>query len=136
MKTTWILLFSLCALSLDIVSAQQTLNVDSISAPANLDNIHNQKIASDSLSTTFLVFIKNNVRLHKHVAHTENVVVLEGEAEMILGDKTLKIKKGDWIFIPKNTAHAVKTTSTIPLKVLSIQSPNFDGSDRVILEKY
>jgi mannose-6-phosphate isomerase-like protein (cupin superfamily) len=60
--------------------------------------------------------------------------VLEGKAEMTLNDKTFSIKKGDVIFIPKNSFHSVKTTSKIPLKVLSIQAPYFDGKDRVFKE--
>jgi len=39
---------------------------------------------------------------------------------------------GGSIFIPQNTWHYVKVTSAEPLKVLSIQAPNFDGKDRVL----
>ena len=35
------------------------------------------------------------------------------------------------ITIPKNTWHYAKTTSKEPLKVISIQAPNFDGKDRI-----
>jgi len=53
---------------------------------------------------------------------------------MILGDKTIKVKKGDIIFIPKNTVHSLKVNSQTPMKVVSIQSPFFDGTDRVFIE--
>ena len=49
-------------------------------------------------------------------------------------EKVFEIKKGDVVFIPKNTAHAVKSTGKQPLKVLSVQSPNFDGKDRIFIE--
>jgi len=98
------------------------------------DNIYSEKIAGDSLSTSFLILIKKEVKLHKHLEHSEHVYVLEGEGNMQLGNEWFKIKKGDLIFIPKNTAHKVVTTSEIPLKVISIQSPQFDGTDRILLE--
>lgn len=53
---------------------------------------------------------------------------------MLLGDKTFKVKKGDMIFIPINTVHSLKVTTSIPLKVLSVQSPRFDGKDRIFVD--
>ena len=71
--------------------------------------------------------------LHKHEWHTEQVYILEGTATMRLGDSWFDIKANDYIVIPQNTLHAVKVTSSTPLKVMSIQSPYFDGSDRVMI---
>jgi mannose-6-phosphate isomerase-like protein (cupin superfamily) len=51
-----------------------------------------------------------------------------------LGKSKRGIKKGDLIFIPKGTPHAVKTISAVPLKVISVQSPLFDGSDRIMID--
>ncbi len=89
---------------------------------------------TDSLTSSFCIVIKKEVKAHKHLTHAEHVVVLEGTAQMRLGDKQFEIKKGDVIFIPKNTVHAVKNTGKVPLKVLSFQAPNFDGKDRVFIE--
>ena len=93
-----------------------------------------KKLTEDSLSSTFLICIPRQVKLHKHAHHTENVVVLSGEAMMQLGNETLHIRKGHTVFIPCNTPHKVTVTSKEPLRVLSIQSPRFDGSDRILLE--
>lgn len=117
-----------------LLSFAQNTNINSLTANDNFDNIFSVKIAGDSLCTSFIIWIKKEVKLHKHSEHSEHVYVLEGEGNMKLGNKMLKIKTGDLIFIPKNTPHKVVTTSTIPLKVLSIQSPSFDGSDRILLE--
>jgi len=106
-------------------------SIDTISAPAALDNIYNRPLYSDSLTSSFVIFIKKEVKEHKHVAHAEHIIVMDGEAVMKLDGKSFKIKKGDIVFIPKNTWHYVKTTSKIPLKVVSIQAPNFDGKDRI-----
>lgn len=98
------------------------------------ENVYSEKIAEDSLSSSFLIWIKKEVKLHKHLEHSEHVYVLEGEGNMQLGNETFKIKAGYLIFIPQNTPHKVVTTSNTPLKVISIQSPKFDGTDRILME--
>lgn len=114
--------------------AQNTQNTDTIQCPAGVENVYSRPLYSDSLCSSFVIFIKKEVKLHKHLHHTEHVTVLEGEATMTLGDKVFTVKKGDFIFIPKNTPHKVVTTSKTPLKVISLQAPYFDGTDRVLLE--
>jgi mannose-6-phosphate isomerase-like protein (cupin superfamily) len=118
------------ALINDIRSIPQQ-NLDTIKAPAGFDNIYSRPLYSDSLSSSFVIFIKKEVKEHKHAEHTENIVVLDGAAVMKKDGVSFKINKGDMVFIPKNTWHYVKVTSKTPLKVLSIQSPNFDGKDRI-----
>lgn len=112
----------------------QNQSLDTIKAPANYDGIYVRMVASDSLSSSFVIFFKKEVKKHKHATHTENVYILEGEGEMLLGDKIFKVKKGDMIFIPMNTVHSLKVTSSNPVKVLSVQSPNFDGKDRIFVD--
>lgn len=129
MKKLFILL-----LLFPIFATAQNQSLDTIKAPANYDGIYSRMVASDSLSSSFVIFIKKEVKKHKHVTHTENVFILEGEGEMLLGDKTFKVKKGDIIFIPMNTVHSLKVTSSTPVKVLSIQSPHFDGKDRIFVD--
>ncbi|KAB2917696.1 MAG: cupin domain-containing protein [Bacteroidetes bacterium] len=114
--------------------AQNTQNTDTIQCPAGVENVYSRPLYSDSLCSSFVIFIKKEVKLHKHLHHTEHVTVLDGEAIMTLGDKVFTVKKGDFIFIPKNTPHRVVTTSKTPLKVVSLQAPYFDGTDRVLLE--
>lgn len=111
------------------------INLDSIMPNAEYENVSNQMIYSDSSVSTFIIWVKTSVPLHKHASHTEQVTVLEGTADMRVGDKLFTIKKGDIIFIPEDTPHSVMVTSAIPLKVLSIQAPEFKGDDRILLEK-
>ena len=117
-----------------INNAQSLQTLDSIKAPNFYENIHVIKIASDSLTSSFIVFIKKEVKNHKHVFHTEHIYVLEGEGDLKLNNEIMHIKKGDIIFIPKNSPHSVIVTSTSALKVLSIQAPFFDGTDRVFID--
>lgn len=118
-----------------IYGRSQTLfHGDSLNAITNeVLTVH--KLAGDTLASSFLIVISSEVKLHKHQTHSEHVVVLEGEGLMTLGEKQFPIKKHDVVFIPKDTYHAVKLTSKIPLKVISIQAPKFDGADRIFKDQ-
>jgi len=98
------------------------------------ENITVKKLSTDINSTTFAIWIKQSVKLHKHVNHVENVYITEGSGEFQLGDSIHQVKSGDLIVIPKNTWHGVKVNSTNPMKVISVQSPEFIGKDRVFKE--
>ena len=117
-----------------VTSYAQHFSTDSIGAKTVSDNIYNKSLFGDSLASSFVIVIKKEVKLHKHLTHSEHVVVLEGKGQMTLGSKGFEIKKGDVVFIPKNTTHAVISTGDVPLKVLSIQAPKFDGKDRYFIE--
>lgn len=132
MAMRYLILFFFCFPFLS--QAQMHFNADTVRAPKQFENIHVVKVADDTLSTTFVIFIKKEVALHRHNDHTENVVILEGAGMMTLGDKTFRVKEEDVIFIPKGTPHSVVVKSKQPMKVLSIQSPRFDGSDREMLK--
>ncbi len=116
------------------IHAQSLQSTDTVKAPLVYENVFVKPITTDSLACSYVIFVKKEVKKHKHVFHTEHVYVLEGEGELLLGDKTLIVKKGDIIFIPKNTVHSLKTTSLVPVKIISIQAPYFDGKDRVFIE--
>lgn len=109
-------------------------SLDTIKAPGQYENLYNRPLYSDAEASSFVIFIKKEVKEHRHATHAEHIVVLEGEAEMKVDGKGFTIKKGDVIFVPKNTWHSVKVTSKTPLKVLSLQAPNFDGKDRIFKE--
>lgn len=133
MKSILILLSVLFVLQMKAQNLIQS--ADTIKAPAAFENIYSRALYTDTSNvSSFVIFIKKEVKAHKHLTHAEHVIVLEGKAEMTLNDKTFSIKKGDIIFIPNNSFHSVKTTSKIPLKVLSIQAPYFDGKDRIFKE--
>ena len=117
------------------INFENCVNVDTVGNNSKTDNIYVKNLFSDSLTSSFCIVIKNEVKAHKHITHSENVLVMQGEGKMKLADKIFSIKKGDLIFIPKNTVHSVKTISKIPLKVISIQAPIFDGKDRVMVEE-
>lgn len=114
--------------------AQYGGNINKLKPPKEFENIHVEKLYSDARSSSFVIWVKDKVRLHKHAAHTEQVVVLAGKGLMRTGEEVRQIKKGDIIYIPQGTPHSVKVTGGV-LKVLSVQSPEFKGKDRIFLEE-
>lgn len=114
----------------------QYVSSDTIGRKAAFENIYSLKLSGDSLCTGYCIVIKKEVKAHKHATHSEHVVVLEGQGKMYLGEKSFLIKKGDVVFIPKNTAHSVISIGKNgPLKVISVQAPLFDGTDRIMIEQ-
>ncbi|MEH0154322.1 cupin domain-containing protein [Limibacter armeniacum] len=116
-------------------NGQNITSLEKIEPNTVYENVHVKPIASNEQVTSFIIWVKTSVRKHKHIHHTESVYILDGKAEMLLGEQTLNIQKGDYIFIPKGTPHAViKVMGNKPLKVLSVQSPKFTGEDRIFIE--
>lgn len=110
-------------------------NIHNLTPKEEYSNVKVLPLHSDENTSLFIIFVKQAVRKHVHQYHTEVVTVLEGTGKMYLGGDYFDIKKGDHIVIPPNTAHAVVTTSAKPLKVLSAQSPEFLGQDRIFIEE-
>ena len=112
----------------------ERLALSDITMPSDTDNVYVHKIASDAHSSDFVIFIKNQVPLHKHLEHTETVYILEGRGMFQQGDTKMEVGPGDYLRIPENTPHAVTVLSEEPMKVLSIQAPEFLGEDRVFIK--
>jgi mannose-6-phosphate isomerase-like protein (cupin superfamily) len=119
-----VLLFPLCSFG-------QTHNLIEYAFDEPVPDVQITHLGGDSLSSSFLINIKTEVKSHKHAFHSEHVYIVDGEGTMKLGDDQFAVRPGDHVFVPKNTFHSVRVTSTKPLKVLSIQSPLFDGKDRI-----
>jgi mannose-6-phosphate isomerase-like protein (cupin superfamily) len=127
------LLFSLLILLFTYHAQSQKIALSD--CQSNSDKpIANSALHSDSLSSSFAICIFKEVKLHRHLHHTEQIYVVSGEALMQLGESQFAIKKGDVILIRKGMPHKVTVTSAEPLKVLSVQAPYFDGTDREWLE--
>ena len=95
------------------------------------DNISITKLSTNTDATTFAIWIKKKVKIHKHINHTEHVYIKEGKGKFQLADSLYNVKTGDLFIVPKNTWHGVVVESKNPMKVISIQSPEFFGKDRV-----
>lgn len=111
--------------------AQTVLSSSALECPPGEGSVRSRTLSSDSLSTSFLLCIHGGVKPHLHAYHTEHVHVLDGSGTMLLGDSIFTIAKGSFISIPRGTPHAVRVSGDGPLRVISVQAPFFDGSDRV-----
>lgn len=105
-------------------------NLNKLPAHKSYDNILVKRIGGDNLSTQFVIWVKDTVRTHRHEEHSEALYVLSGQGTFYMEDKKFTVEKGDFVSVPKKTWHAVKVTSSEPLKVISVQSPAFYGEDR------
>ncbi len=94
------------------------------------ENSYSEKIAEDSLQSTFFIAIKKSVLPHYHKEHSECIVILSGKGVMTLGEQKIKLRQGMQVSIPKKTVHSVSVKGKNPLRVISIQSPMFDAKDR------
>lgn len=129
------LLITLAACVIAVVGYSQSIqDLHNMQPEEPYDNIYVKKLSSDERSSCFLIWVKEEVLAHKHEKHSECVYVLEGEAEMTINGEVSKVKAGDFIYIPLYAVHAVKVLSETPVKVLSIQAPEFLGKDRVFVE--
>lgn len=118
------------------VRAQLHKPLDEFEPTSEYENIHVLKIAEDDHQSTYIIWVKESVAEHYHADHTENIIVLQGKAKMTIAGEEKMVKKGDFINIPEGTKHAVlEVYSHKPLKVLSTQTPIFDGKDRIFTEK-
>ncbi len=117
-----------------LANAQTIKSINDLEPTQAYDNIYVKNIVTDSLSSTFAIWVKLKVKMHKHVNHIENIYIIEGKGEFTVSDYTYAVKKGDLIVVPKDTWHGVTISSKKPMKLISIQSPEFKGIDRVFKE--
>lgn len=114
------------------LGAQFVMRPDTVSVKNDLP-VFVEPLASDSLASSFVIVIDREVKAHFHAAHTEYVLVISGQALMDLGVEHFQVKAGDLIYIPKGTPHSVEVVGDAPLRVVSIQAPEFKGKDRIFV---
>ena len=134
MKKNFVI-FLILSSTLSMVKSQNVITPSQQSPKKDFENTWTEKIYSDSLVSSILIWVKQSVPLHKHVQHSEHVYILEGSADMTIGEDNYSVVAGDLILIPVNTVHSLTVTSPEPIKVISIQAPEFLGKDREIIEQ-
>ncbi|MEM6965055.1 MAG: cupin domain-containing protein [Bacteroidota bacterium] len=70
----------------------------------------------------------SSVPVHVHQNEDEIFHVLEGEVQLVLGEKTLMGKAGDIIYLPRGIQHGIKTHGEKTARVLNYVIPgkNFE----------
>ena len=76
---------------------------------------------------------KQKLSLQYHHKRKEFWKFLDNPAKVTLGRKTIRVKKGDEIFIPAKTLHRIEAYSK-PVRFLEIAYGTFDEKDEVRVE--
>lgn len=129
-SSNWILTFCLFVSIAPTSAVAQTLDLRPNRTSQLSNSVEVYPLAGDSLVSSFLIYVNEQVKPHYHESHSEHVMVLEGQGSMMLDDSLFTVNPGDFIFIPRGAVHSVHKISEVPLKVISIQAPYFDGKDR------
>jgi len=62
------------------------------------------------------------VPMHNHELEDENFQIIEGEIEVVTGNKIYRLKSGDTIYLPKNVPHSLKAIEDSKLKINLVPS--------------
>ncbi|MFA6142261.1 MAG: cupin domain-containing protein [Candidatus Omnitrophota bacterium] len=80
------------------------------------EGIFSTVIAKGELSDHTLMCLKKGTDISKHTSAREGVVtVLKGEGTFILFDKSIKMKPGVFIFMPKNAPHSLSANEDLAI---------------------
>ena len=60
---------------------------------------------------------------HLHHGEDEAYYVLEGELEVLDGDRTFMARTGSFVYIPRGTVHAFRNVGSIPSRMLIFVTP-------------
>ena len=71
---------------------------------------------------------------HKHVKQEESFLVLEGECDVYVDGKLIKIKKGDYLRCDPSEAHYFKNTSDKEFKAVFIKAVHSEVKDSVYID--
>ena len=78
------------------------------------------QIKTDDLSLGIVEFDKNKISLaHSHDV-SESLYVLSGSGTVNAAGELNQIKKGDFLYIPRNTEHSIITGDTGKLKIFFV----------------
>ncbi|MBD81268.1 MAG: hypothetical protein CL840_20290 [Crocinitomicaceae bacterium] len=111
--------------------AQERTNIDSFTPKEFKENVTVEKLNSDKNQSSFIIWVSDTVKPHYHKTHTECIYLLEGGGTFYMGKKKMELKVGDFVMIPEGVIHSYKHKTGKRSKVLSVQAPEFVGTDRI-----
>jgi len=98
---------------------------------ARYSGSHNKKIMMNP--KILEIKPKQSISVQYHFKRAEFWKILEGDCKVRKGNKTIKAKKGDEVFIKKREIHSVEAYSK-PVRILEISFGKFEAKDIVRLE--
>lgn len=78
-----------------------------------------------------VVMPNKRLSLQRHQQRTEHWYILEGQAEVTLGDKTMRLGVGESLDILKKTRHRVANPGTTELRFIELQRGEYFGEDDI-----
>jgi mannose-6-phosphate isomerase-like protein (cupin superfamily) len=93
-------------------------------------NIHGNMQQSLAEST---VQVGTETLLHKHVEAEELYHIIAGKGFIVLGDAEIDITVGDTVCILPGTAHKIRNTGEVPLRILCCCSPAYSHEDTELI---
>ena len=82
------------------------------------DNLFAKIIGYTPEMTTAIVWIKQNTPREIHHKEHERFLIIEGTCDILVGDKSNHLVRGDYFDIPLHEYHMVKVTSDISCKAI------------------
>jgi mannose-1-phosphate guanylyltransferase/mannose-6-phosphate isomerase len=73
-----------------------------------------------------------SLSLQKHQHRAEHWIVVKGTAEIVNGDKVLKLKENQSTYIPIGEVHRLSNTGKVPLEIIEVQSGDYLGEDDIL----
>ena len=116
-----------------VFSEQGTLRAVSWSAEERAQDIALKTLRTTPEASYHLVRLRGAEEPHVHDQHDGVVFVLAGRIFLRLGERTLALRKGDVVEIPRGIVHqAVNLASEASLAYV-VFTPPYDGSDKRIV---
>jgi|TARA_B100000315_G_scaffold95737_1_gene87902 quercetin dioxygenase-like cupin family protein len=87
------------------------------------DSIVSKIIIEKKTGTVSLFAFDKNQGLSEHIAPFDALVhLIDGEAEIVISDKTVNLKNGEMIIMPANQPHALKAVQRFKMILTMIKS--------------
>ena len=78
-----------------------------------------------------LIRLQGAEKPHIHQTHDLVVVMLSGGGVLHLGERTIPVKPGDVMEIPRGTVHWAENNDPVGSEVYAVFSPPYDGMDNI-----
>jgi mannose-1-phosphate guanylyltransferase/mannose-6-phosphate isomerase len=73
-----------------------------------------------------------SLSLQKHHHRAEHWIVVKGTAEIVCGDRQIKLTENQSTYIPLGEIHRLMNPGRIPLEIIEVQSGSYLGEDDII----
>ncbi len=88
-------------------------------------SVVSREIAKNNSGTLTVFAFDSGQGLSEHTAPFDAIVqILDGEAELVIGGKTVVAKKGETVLMPANVPHALNAKKRFKMQLVMIRGKN------------